>query len=281
MSFRRNAATIMVAVLLCGFGAVTGIGAGISQAAPDGGEESGPLKFELTRGSVTPKRAVPESVDPQKIVFRFAASRSTRVEARIVNLGKHRVVKRLGLGLLRPGRWHRVNWNGLDGQGRLVGAGKYRVLIGPSGSRLERLSRFELFGNRYPIAGPHGTRGAVGEFGAGRNGGRIHEGFDATGACGTPLVAMRSGTILKSAYDAALKGHYVVYKGRSERRTYLYAHLERQAPVRVGQKVRAGRRLGTIGQTGNAAGTPCHLHIEIRSRGRLLDPKPVLASALG
>ena len=91
---------------------------------------------------------------------------------------------------------------------------------------------------------------------------------------------MRSGTVLKNAYDPELKGNYVVYKGRSERRTYLYAHLERPAPVRVGQQIGAGRRLGSIGQTGNAAGTPCHLHIEMRSRGRLLDPEPVLAAAL-
>lgn len=279
MILRRKAATITVAALLCGLAGIAG--AGTVQAAPAAGGGEGPLNFELTRGTVAPKKAVPESVEPQKIVFRFSASRNTRVEARIVNLGKHRTVRRIGLGTLRPGRWHRAEWNGLDGRGRLVGAGKYRVLVGPVGGHMHRLARFKLFGNLYPIDGPHGTRGAVGEFGAGRNGGRIHEGFDATGACGTPLVAMRSGTVLKSAYDAALKGHYVVYKGRSERRTYLYAHLERPAPVRVGQKIRAGRRLGTIGQTGNAAGTPCHLHIEIRSRGRLLDPKPILASALG
>ncbi len=279
MILRRKAATNTVAALLCGLTVIAG--ADPVHAAPAGGDGDGPLNFELTRGTVTPKRAVPESVEPQKIVFRFAAERSTGVEVRIVNLGKHRVVRRIGLGTLRPGRWHRAEWNGLDGRGRLVGAGKYRALVGPAGGHMRRLARFRLFGNRYPIDGPHGTRGAVGEFGAGRNGGRIHEGFDATGACGTPLVAMRSGTVLKSAYDAALKGHYVVYKGRSERRTYLYAHLERPAPVRAGQRIRAGRRLGTIGQTGNAAGTPCHLHIEIRSRGRLLDPKPILASALG
>jgi murein DD-endopeptidase MepM/ murein hydrolase activator NlpD len=51
--------------------------------------------------------------------------------------------------------------------------------------------------------------------------------------------------------------------------------------VRAGQEVRAGRRIGTVGQTGNAASTPCHLHIEIRSRGDLLDPEPLLNSWLG
>lgn len=152
------------------------------------------------------------------------------------------------------------------------------VRVGPVGGRLRILGRSRLHGHTFPIDGPHGTRGYIGEFGAPRSGGRIHEGFDATAACGTPLVAVRSGTILKTAYDPALKGYYVVLKGRSERRTYLYAHLARPAPVRSGQKVRAGRRLGTVGQTGNAAGTPCHLHIEVRSRGALLDPAPLLSS---
>ena len=272
MSLRSLTPTFAVAVLLFAAGQ-----AGASVIPSPRGE---PLDFELGRGTVSPKRAVPDSVGPQRIIFRFSARRATPLAVRIVNLVKGRTVRRFVTPPKRPGKWHRLNWDGLDGWGRLVAAGKYRVLVGPAGGPLERLSRLKLFAHRYPIAGPHGSRGAVGEFGAGRNDGRIHEGYDATGSCGTPLVAMRSGTVLKVAYDAELKGNYVVYKGRSERMTYLYAHLERPAPVRVGQTIRAGRRLGTIGQTGNAAGTPCHLHIEMRSRGRLLDPAPVLASAL-
>jgi murein DD-endopeptidase MepM/ murein hydrolase activator NlpD len=120
------------------------------------------------------------------------------------------------------------------------------------------------------------VRGYIGEFGAPRSGGRTHEGFDVTAACGTALVAPRSSTVLKSAFDPELKGYYVVLKGRAERRTYLYAHLMRPAAVRVGQKLRAGRRIGSVGQTGNAWTTPCHLHFEVRSRGRLMDPAPLL-----
>ena len=37
----------------------------------------------------------------------------------------------------------------------------------------------------FPVQGPHGTRGPIGEFGAPRDGGRTHEGFDITAACGT------------------------------------------------------------------------------------------------
>ena len=189
MSFRSLTATFTVAVLLLWGGAA----AGPAQAAP----AAGPLDFSLAEGTVAPKRSVPDSVEPIKIVFRFRARRTTPLSVRVVNLAKGRVVRRFVTGPLRPGRWHRLDWDGLDRRGRLVAAGKYRVLVGPVGGPLERLSRLKLFSHLFPIAGPHGTRGGVGQFGAGRNDGRIHEGFDATGACGTPLVAMRSGTILK------------------------------------------------------------------------------------
>jgi murein DD-endopeptidase MepM/ murein hydrolase activator NlpD len=41
--------------------------------------------------------------------------------------------------------------------------------------------------------------------------------------------------------------------------------------------VKTSTRLGTIGLTGNAPGTPCHLHVELRRSGRLVDPEPELA----
>ena len=239
---------------------------------------------ELDRlgGTVVPKETVPDSTDPQRIIFRFAARRPVRVEIRIrrigVGAGGGRVVRQIVTGPLRPGAWHRRVWNGLDRRSRLVAAGRYLVRVGPLGGRLHTLRSVRLHGHTFPVDGPHGARGWIGTFGAPRTGGRIHEGFDVTAACGTPLVAVRSGTVLKSASDPPLKGYYVVIKGRSERRTYLYAHLIRPAPVQAGQRVRAGTRIGTVGQTGNAASTPCHLHIEVRSRGRLLDPEPLLSS---
>ncbi|MBN8868128.1 MAG: M23 family metallopeptidase [Solirubrobacterales bacterium] len=151
-------------------------------------------------------------------------------------------------------------------------------MAGPIGGPLRRVGRIRLHGHEFPIDGRHGTRGYIGEFGAPRVDGRTHEGFDITAACGTPLVTVRAGTILKRAYDPDLYGNYVVLKGEGERRTYKYAHMLRPAPVTKGQEVRAGRRLGSVGQTGNAAGTPCHLHIEIRTHGRLLDPEPLVDS---
>lgn len=128
----------------------------------------------------------------------------------------------------------------------------------------------------FPVLGPHWTRGTIGEFGAPRSGGRSHEGFDVVAACGTPLVAAATGRVLRSAYDPVLYGNYLKIHGQGERRIYFYAHLTRAAPVRRGDQVWAGRRVGAVGKTGNARTVGCHLHFEIHLRGNPIDPAPAL-----
>lgn len=237
-------------------------------------------RIKVLGSEVVPRESVPDPVRPLRIYLRLRANRPGGVSVRILRSGSDRVVRVLDMNRIASrARWYRLKWDGRTTRGKLAPAGRYVVQIKPTRrGTARRTAPFRLHGHTHPIAGPHGIRGAVGRFGAGRNGGRTHEGFDATARCGTPLVAVRSGRILKAANDPRLKGYYVVLKGEAERRTYLYAHLRRPATVRKGQRVRAGRRLGAVGQTGNAAGTPCHLHFEIRTRGRLLDPWPILNS---
>lgn len=237
-----------------------------------------PLQFKLGRGSVTPKESVPVSVKPIKIAYRFSASRATPISIRIVRTGTDRTIRRYTPGTQRPGRWHAVRWSGRTGSGQLANPGSYKVMVGPVGGPLRGIQHLRLHGHEFPVDAPHGTRGYIGEFHAPRVDGRTHEGFDITGNCGSPLVAVRSGRILKTTYDPDLFGNYVILKGAGENRTYMYAHLRQPAAVRNGQKVKAGRRLGSIGQTGNAAGTPCHVHFEVRSGGNLIDPAPLLQS---
>jgi murein DD-endopeptidase MepM/ murein hydrolase activator NlpD len=129
------------------------------------------------------------------------------------------------------------------------------------------------FGHVFPVRGPHGDRGAIGAYHAARSGGRIHEGFDITAACGTPLVAVRNGRVLRRGYDPILYGNYLLLHGEGERRSYFYAHLARPASVRRGERVWEGEGVGSVGETGNAAGTGCHLHFEIHVRGVAIDPE--------
>ena len=126
------------------------------------------------------------------------------------------------------------------------------------------------------MQGPHGTRGAVGRYHAPRDGGRIHEGFDITAACGTPLVAVRNGRVLQQGYDPVLYGNYLLIHGEGEQRSYFYAHLPRPALVSKGERVWEGERVGAVGKTGNAITIGCHLHFEIHVHGVPVDPLPSL-----
>ncbi len=126
------------------------------------------------------------------------------------------------------------------------------------------------------MQGPHWTRGAIGDFGAPRNGGRTHEGFDIVAACGTKLVAVTVGRVLRRGYDPVLYGNYLLIHGQGERRSYFYAHMPRPARVHRGERVWPGERVGKVGKTGNARTVGCHLHFEIHVNGHPINPEPYL-----
>jgi Membrane-bound metallopeptidase len=132
------------------------------------------------------------------------------------------------------------------------------------------------YGHVFPVQGPHGTRGPIGEFGAPRSGGRTHEGFDITAACGTELVAVSDGKVLRTGYDPVLYGNYMLIHGEGEDRSYFYAHMPRPALAHRGQTVWAGERVGAVGETGNARTVGCHLHFEIHVHGHPINPEPSL-----
>ena len=165
----------------------------------------------------------------------------------------------------------RLVWRGLTAFGRPAPEGTYVVRLDG-----RRLGRFGFHHYVYPIRGRHYDRGGIGVFGAPRNGGRTHEGYDVMSPCGTPLVAARGGRVKKVVYDPVLYGNLVIIHGRHTRRDFWYAHLLTTPRVHTGQRVRTGQRLGEIGETGNAASVGCHLHFELHVRGTPVDPAPEL-----
>ena len=230
--------------------------------------------FTLESASVAPGRAFFDARDPIEASFRFDHAEAVDVTVRVERGG--RTVRTIQLKRLDPGPEHVVAWDGLSDARRAAPDGRYRIRVGPDGGALGNAGTVLLRGHRYPVAGPHGFRGAVGEFRAPRNGGRWHHGFDVVARCGTPLVAVRGGTVIRNTYDGALDGHYVIIRGRKERMTYRYSHLPARSRLEVGDRVRTGDRVGVVGRSGNAASVGCHLHFEVKRGGRFIDPEPLL-----
>jgi murein DD-endopeptidase MepM/ murein hydrolase activator NlpD len=86
-----------------------------------------------------------------------------------------------------------------------------------------------------------------------------HTGQDFAADGGTPVVAVRNGTIAWSNGKGGAYGQWIGLRADNGH-IYTYCHLsERQ--VRAGQKVGAGKQLGKVGSTGNATGP--HLHFEM------------------
>jgi murein DD-endopeptidase MepM/ murein hydrolase activator NlpD len=99
-------------------------------------------------------------------------------------------------------------------------------------------------------------------FGAPRPGVSWHHGDDLFAARGTPVVAVANGVVFSVGWQHL--GGKRLWLIDGDGNEYYYAHLERySALARDGREVRAGQVLGYVGTTGDAEGTPPHLHFEL------------------
>jgi murein DD-endopeptidase MepM/ murein hydrolase activator NlpD len=228
----------------------------------------------VRNASVSPKHGLTGSADGLRIEFRIGGSAPADVTIRIS--GSAGEVRTIEVPQAEPDKDLVERWDGLTNGGRLVSDGTYEVVVAVAGGNQKEAGTVDLHGHFFPVRGPHGTRGAVGEFGAARSGGRRHIGFDITARCGTPLAAARTGVVVRSAFDARLDGNFAVIKGLRERRWYWYSHMVRPSRFEKGDLVHVGQIVGHIGRTGNAGSTPCHLHFELHRNGRPIDPEPHL-----
>lgn len=103
-----------------------------------------------------------------------------------------------------------------------------------------------------------------------------HEGIDIFAPTGTPLLATERGVITKIG-TGRLGGLKLWLRGESGTDWY-YAHLSAFNPdLREGDLVEAGDLVGYVGQSGNAVGTPPHLHMQMHPGGdRPVNPYPLL-----
>ncbi len=101
---------------------------------------------------------------------------------------------------------------------------------------------------------------------------RKHEGIDILAPHGTPAIAAANGTVTRVS-ENKLGGLAVYLRPDGKNYTLYYAHLDVQL-AHNGQKVMVGDTLGLVGNTGNAAGGPTHLHFGIYTDNGAVDPFP-------
>jgi len=116
-------------------------------------------------------------------------------------------------------------------------------------------------------------------FGAARSGGRSHRGQDIFARRGTPVYSATDGIVLRVG-ENELGGKVVFIYGAGGRR-YYYAHLDDFAPdLSAGDSVTTDSLLGFVGTTGNARGTPPHLHFGVYAAEGAIDPLPLLRDGI-
>jgi murein DD-endopeptidase MepM/ murein hydrolase activator NlpD len=118
----------------------------------------------------------------------------------------------------------------------------------------------------FPVYGPAAS--FTNDFGAARADTGWHHGNDIFAPVGTPLLAVADGTLFSVGVNS-LGGNRLWLRDRSGNEFY-YAHLSAFSPLaQEGATVKAGDVVGFVGATGDAVGTPPHLHFEIHPAGLL------------
>ena len=111
-------------------------------------------------------------------------------------------------------------------------------------------------------------------WGGARSEGRSHEGIDIFAPRGTPIQATTKGVVSKVG-DDRLGGRVVFIIGPGGAAHY-YAHLDSYADINPNDWVDSGDIIGYVGDSGNAKGTPPHVHYGVYINGSAVNPYPLL-----
>jgi murein DD-endopeptidase MepM/ murein hydrolase activator NlpD len=131
----------------------------------------------------------------------------------------------------------------------------------------------------FPVYGPSSY---IDTFGAARSDVTYHHGDDIFGQLGQPLVAVTDGTVFSVGWNKI--GGNRLWLLDAQGNQFYYAHLSAFSTSAVnGARVKAGEVVGFMGRTGDAEGTPYHLHFEVHPVSFLylgydgaVDPTPYL-----
>ena len=111
----------------------------------------------------------------------------------------------------------------------------------------------------FPIYGPASFTNT---YGAARATVTWHHGEDIFAPLGAPVLAVADGTVFSVGWNDI--GGFRFWLRDRQGNQFYFAHLSAFSPLAVdGTEVRAGQVIGFVGNTGDAQGTPYHLHFEI------------------
>lgn len=96
----------------------------------------------------------------------------------------------------------------------------------------------------------------------------FHSGIDFSANIRTPVLATANGVVVDVRYSKRGYGNKVVLQHDFDYRT-LYAHLN-DIDVSIGDTVKIGQTIGTVGSTGLSTGP--HLHYEVQLSKKPIDP---------
>lgn len=114
----------------------------------------------------------------------------------------------------------------------------------------------------------HPTNGGIVTSAYGKRWGKMHKGMDISRELGTDVVACLDGTVKSRFYEKDGYGNVVIIdhgNGVESR----YAHLN-SFNVKIGDKVKAGNKIASVGSTGRSTGP--HLHFEVRINNKPVNP---------
>lgn len=96
-----------------------------------------------------------------------------------------------------------------------------------------------------------------------------HTGLDIAGSRGSPLLASKSGRVVKSScgWNGGYGCYVVIDHGRAVRTVYAHAY---RVLVNRGERVTQGDTVALMGSTGRSTGP--HIHFEVRVRGQRENP---------
>ena len=101
--------------------------------------------------------------------------------------------------------------------------------------------------------------------------GTMHAGVDLAGPTGTPIMAVRAGTVTQAGWYGGYGYAVIIDHGNGV--STLYGHNSRVL-VRKGQRVGTGQRVSLMGSTGHSTGP--HLHLEVHLGEEPVNPVPWL-----